>query len=234
MSKLEARERIISAAKAEFSKHGFAGARMESIAKVAKINKAMLYYYYGSKKNLYVNLLKSLFSQGSKSEAFRELSELNLTAPEKLYAVICFLVHLHCNIIDKETHQIIAWEMAEGRTHLKLLAKDYLIPRVKFLESIIKEGVDNGDFETADPLLSVIDLLFFITVYNMHRETYEGSEIYDALYGNKSDETMIQFVSEKMFKALSPDGGYKIPQVNEEILKRVLSSNESLSRLTRE
>jgi TetR/AcrR family transcriptional regulator len=46
-------ERIISAARDEFVKYGFSGARVDRIARSAGVNKAMIYYHYHSKENLY-------------------------------------------------------------------------------------------------------------------------------------------------------------------------------------
>src|SRR5450432_2914601 len=41
------RERILSAALKEFAAKGFAGARVDTIARRAAINKRMLYHYFG-------------------------------------------------------------------------------------------------------------------------------------------------------------------------------------------
>ncbi|WP_394850779.1 TetR/AcrR family transcriptional regulator [Pendulispora brunnea] len=47
------RARILSAAMKEFALRGFAGARVDAIAKRARINKRMLYHYFGNKKELF-------------------------------------------------------------------------------------------------------------------------------------------------------------------------------------
>ena len=49
----DAKGRILLAARQEFANRGFSGARMESIAGSAAINKAMLFYYFSSKEKLY-------------------------------------------------------------------------------------------------------------------------------------------------------------------------------------
>lgn len=45
--------RIANAARQEFAKRGFAGARIERIAKLAGVNKQLLFYYFHSKKGLF-------------------------------------------------------------------------------------------------------------------------------------------------------------------------------------
>jgi TetR/AcrR family transcriptional regulator len=49
----QTREAILKAAIREFSAHGLSGARTEAIAESAGANKALLYYYFKSKKSLY-------------------------------------------------------------------------------------------------------------------------------------------------------------------------------------
>ena len=50
----ETRARILDAALGEFSSLGMAGARMDQIAAAAGVNKALLYYHFDSKENLYI------------------------------------------------------------------------------------------------------------------------------------------------------------------------------------
>ena len=45
--------RIVSAARQEFARRGFAGARIERIAKLAGVNKQLLFYYFHSKRGLF-------------------------------------------------------------------------------------------------------------------------------------------------------------------------------------
>ena len=55
------RERILAAALREFSDHGFAGARVDRIARRARINKRMLYSYFGAKSDLYREVMRQRF-----------------------------------------------------------------------------------------------------------------------------------------------------------------------------
>ena len=52
------RERILSAALKEFAAKGFAGARVDAIARRAAINKRMLYHYFGNKERLFREVLR--------------------------------------------------------------------------------------------------------------------------------------------------------------------------------
>src|SRR6187401_3576039 len=58
-------DRILSAAALEFAERGFAGARVDRIARRAKVNKAMLYYHFSSKQQIYRTLLRQMFTQAA-------------------------------------------------------------------------------------------------------------------------------------------------------------------------
>ena len=55
-------DRILAAAAVEFAERGFAGARVDRIARRARVNKAMLYYHFKSKQGLYRTLLRQIFT----------------------------------------------------------------------------------------------------------------------------------------------------------------------------
>src|SRR5260370_42109016 len=52
------RDKILAAGLAEFSARGFAGARVDAIARRARVNKRMLYYCFGAKQDLYREILR--------------------------------------------------------------------------------------------------------------------------------------------------------------------------------
>jgi len=56
-------ERILRAAFREFASKGFAGARVDSIARGAAINKRMLYHYFGDKEALFREVLRRKMEQ---------------------------------------------------------------------------------------------------------------------------------------------------------------------------
>jgi len=57
------RQRLLEAALEEFSARGPAGARVESIARGAGVNKQLITYYFGGKEGLYREMLRWCFAQ---------------------------------------------------------------------------------------------------------------------------------------------------------------------------
>src|SRR6478735_10141107 len=56
------RQRLLTAAAAEFAARGFAGASVDRIARTARVNKAMIYYHFQSKAGLYREILRDMFA----------------------------------------------------------------------------------------------------------------------------------------------------------------------------
>jgi AcrR family transcriptional regulator len=54
------RQLILEAAGREFGRHGFAGARVDRIARSAGVNKQLIFYYFRSKAGLFEAILRSL------------------------------------------------------------------------------------------------------------------------------------------------------------------------------
>ena len=52
------RQKILTAAEAEFSEIGLYGARVDSIAQRAGVNKRMIYAHFGSKEQLYMHSVR--------------------------------------------------------------------------------------------------------------------------------------------------------------------------------
>ncbi len=67
------RSRILEAATAEFARHGLGGARVDRIAAQAGANKRMLYYYFGSKEELFLAVLEQSYAQIRSAERALDL-----------------------------------------------------------------------------------------------------------------------------------------------------------------
>jgi TetR/AcrR family transcriptional regulator len=68
-------ERILNAAIAEFAENGYAGARIDAIARGAQVNMRMLYHYFGSKDAVYCRVLETVFNDIRLQEQRLKLSD---------------------------------------------------------------------------------------------------------------------------------------------------------------
>src|SRR3954470_2482274 len=71
------RESLLQAATRIFQEHGFAGARVDEVARQAGANKALIYYHFRSKEGLYEAVLAQLFGP-----ALAEIDHLQASEPD--------------------------------------------------------------------------------------------------------------------------------------------------------
>jgi len=67
---------ILLAARDEFSAHGLAGARVDRIAERADVNKRLIYYYFGSKDDLFLAVLEQVYADIRDAEKKLHLLDL--------------------------------------------------------------------------------------------------------------------------------------------------------------
>lgn len=108
-------ERIREAAREEFAKRGFHGARVQRIARAAGCNVAIIYRHWTSKETLYVDLLKSAWLTAAREiEASLEKGDGKVGAIE-LFADALFR--------DPLGAQILVREYLDGAPHIQKLAE---------------------------------------------------------------------------------------------------------------
>ena len=72
----QTRKDILQAAIAEFVSNGLSGARVDAIAERTKTSKRMIYYYFGNKEQLYIEVLEKLYGDIRRIESQLHMAEL--------------------------------------------------------------------------------------------------------------------------------------------------------------
>jgi TetR/AcrR family transcriptional regulator len=154
----ETRREILDAAIQEFASEGVAGARTDSIALAAGVNKALLYYYFGDKEALYAAALDAVFS-GLMSELHAVLQG-PLPAGEKIlhYA----MSHFDYIAAHREYGRLLQHEMMRAQTgrseHMQHMVQRYFRPLLMELTQLLTSGADAGQFRRVDPIQFIVSL----------------------------------------------------------------------------
>lgn len=141
--------RILDAAAKIFSEAGFAGARMDEIAKQAKINKAMIYYHIGDKKALYAEVLHDII--GDALERFMSDLQGNKSPEEKLKIYIGGVTHT----MDQHPYlaPIMMREQASGGQNLPEIIAGNFASIIGIVTNILEEGAKQGVFIKTTPFI---------------------------------------------------------------------------------
>lgn len=161
----QSRTAILQAAVREFAREGVAGARIDHIARAAKVNKALLYYYFKDKEALYGAVLDHVF--GGLLACVGEVFSRELPPRQKIIAY----AGAHFDYIAGHPlyPPIVQGEMmAAGRdraTHLGRIAKRYFRPLFGRVAQVLREGQAAGEFRAVDPLHFVPSMIAVIVFY---------------------------------------------------------------------
>lgn len=154
-SRGDTRGRILKAGIDEFARHGYDGAGVDRIARRARVNKALIYYYFANKRGLYHEILSA--SLHGLVEALREVVDGAGSADARMARYIETLVeHL-------DTHQhlppIMLREMADGGHHLDVQALRQMLQLPQLLARLLSDGRKEGAFGSFDPLMLHVVLM---------------------------------------------------------------------------
>jgi len=150
-------EKILTAASREFAQFGLAGARVDRIASRSGINKAMIYYYFRSKENLYQTILNRHFDE------IGQLLEENLKAEDSFESVFSKLAQAYNLIFENQSEfvPIILREAASGGERMKRALTRLLMEKglVSKLKGIIDKGKKEGRFRNVDSRQAIISFV---------------------------------------------------------------------------
>jgi TetR/AcrR family transcriptional regulator len=146
----ETRARILDAALQEFSARGLAGARTEQIASIAGVNKALLYYYFESKENLYLASIEMISAKVRDSTLAVFLRE----ASPGERVLRSALQHFDRILTQHEFQGLMQQEMIRMHkgesTALPVLVKRVFAPVMTMYQSMVREGIQSGELINAD------------------------------------------------------------------------------------
>jgi TetR/AcrR family transcriptional regulator len=146
----DTRTRILAAASAEFGAHGFAATTVERIARRARVNKAMIYYHFPSKRALYTSIVREIFTPITQRLGAIAVDEGPLD--RKLDRLIDTLVRS----VDGSAHflPIFLREIADGAVHLGPEELALVAGIFATVSGVIVEGGRQKVFQTVHPALA--------------------------------------------------------------------------------
>ena len=161
----ESRAAILKAAVAEFAEHGIAGARTDRIAHAARVNKALLYYYFKDKDALYEAVLDHVFS--GLQERLMPALESNLAPREKMLAYVGrYFDYIAENPRFPRVVQA-AWMRVGAHTSPPMLriAREYFAPIYQRVGQLLREGAEKGEFRRVNPMDFLPSLVGVVIFY---------------------------------------------------------------------
>ena len=159
------RSAILQAALGEFAQEGLAGARMDAIADAAKVNKALLYYYFRDKEALYGAVLDEFFVR----LLDRVTQALDGAGPAGERLLTYARAHFDCIAESSHYARLFQGElMSAGRgrsSHLMRVVEQYIRPISVRLVAVLQEGIESGEFRHVDAMQFAPSMVGMIVHY---------------------------------------------------------------------
>ncbi len=167
----DSKEKIVEAAIEVFAHKGKHGTRMEEIAALAGVNKAMVYYYFSTKENLFKAVVEKIQTVQFKSVADKiEYIMAHYKSPvDKLTE--CIRAHFDAVSKNSSFAKILLEALVSNPEYIHEAMENILKERHskihKSLEEILREGVDLKLFRNVNPLQTQISIMGMNLIYFM-------------------------------------------------------------------
>lgn len=192
------RQAILAAAEKVFAESGLAGARTDAITANAGVNKALLYYYFGSKEGLYQAVLEDHFRE------FNRQALALLSAEGSAREILMRYVSLHFDFISAR-HQYAALfhQMMTAGGHLpERLVRKYFKPRSDAFAALLERGMRAGEFRSADRFHTAVSIIAVIVFYFSCAPVLQllgRSDAYSAPNLRRRKQEVLEFIRQSLF-----------------------------------
>ncbi|MBU0747912.1 MAG: TetR family transcriptional regulator [Gammaproteobacteria bacterium] len=173
------RDNILKAATKVFARYGYEGGSVEKISKAAKSFDRMIYYYFGSKEGLFIEVLEEIYRRMNDSEA---TLDIRLGEPiESLKAVVRFVSQYYRK--HPEFVTLLNTENLHKGKHISksLRAREYSSPAVSVIEQVLTSGVAQGvfrpDMRARDLYLLIASMGYFYQSNRYTLSAFLGEDI---------------------------------------------------------
>lgn len=162
------RQKILAAAEAEFSEVGLYGARVDSIAERAGVNKRMIYAHFGNKEQLYITVLTLVYNRMAQAEDVLLESELSVT--EMVRRIIAMYFQF---LTDNPTFvRMLMWENLNQAKYIQASGAALSKGRsLKMLSDTLSLGIHKGTFRSdldVENVVLSINMFCFSYFSNIH------------------------------------------------------------------
>jgi TetR/AcrR family transcriptional regulator len=167
----ETARRILAAAERIFAARGLAGARTDEIARAARVNKAMLYYYFGSKERLYRAVFEDLFGRAGKMIQ----AEMPAQASPR-EAILAFVGgYFKFRIENPNYARLMQHMMMEDPKQFRWVAREYFEQGFRRMTRTIKTGIAQGEFQPLNAEHTMLNIIAMIVFY------FSGAPVHSVL-----------------------------------------------------
>ena len=158
------KDQILHAALSVLIKNGYERSRMDDVVQEAQLSKGAIYWYYKSKKDMYLDLVN--FWVIRYSATINHLVEKDRSAPDQLKDLFNYFIDQYETDPDPFIALTEFWSIAQKDLDFgKKLQKVYS-QFLEVLEYIVKKGVKEGYFKNVDARITAMSIMLNVESIN--------------------------------------------------------------------
>ena len=194
------RDTILAAATKVFARYGYDGGSIEKISKSAKSFDRMIYYYFGSKEGLFIEVLENAYRRMNDAEL---KLKLDTDQPiDGLNTVIAFVLSYYRK--NPEFITLLNTENLQRGKHIakSQRAREYSSPAIAIVSQLLQNGAEQGQFRK-DVSARNVYLLILATAYFYMSNRYTLSAFLgENLQAPASIEAWQSFISSTVMRTV--------------------------------
>lgn len=158
------KEQILDAALHVLVQNGYEQSRMDDVVKTSKLSKGAIYWYYKSKKEMYLDLVN--FWVLRYSVILNHIVEKDAPPSRQLQDLFQYFIDQY----ESDPQPFVAltefWSMAQKDKEFKNKLQKVYTHFLELLENIIERGVTSGEFKKLDVRMTALSIMVNIESIN--------------------------------------------------------------------
>jgi len=158
------KDQILDAALTVLVQHGYEGSRMDDVVSESQLSKGAIYWYYKSKKDMYLDLVN--FWVIRYSATINHLVENDQAAPDQLKSLFNYFIDQYESDPDPFIALTEFWSMAQKDNDFRSKLQKVYSQFLEVLEKIVAKGVKDGDFKKLDIRITAMSIMLNVESIN--------------------------------------------------------------------
>jgi len=158
------KDQILDAALTVLVQNGYEGSRMDDVVSESQLSKGAIYWYYKSKKAMYLDLVN--FWVIRYSATINHLVENDQAAPDQLKSLFNYFIDQYESDPDPFIALTEFWSMAQKDDDFRAKLQKVYSQFLEVLEKIIAKGVKDGDFKKLDIRITAMSIMLNVESIN--------------------------------------------------------------------
>ena len=154
------KDQIMNAAQIVVASKGYDQTRMDDIVEKAQLSKGAIYWYYKSKKDIYLSLIDYWFNEYS-AGVLKSLEDKD-SSSEQLKSLFEYFVDQFDQNPDTFKIMVEFWRTSGLDVDFNNKLHEIYSQFLEYIIDIIKNGIESGEFKEVDPRITALSILINI------------------------------------------------------------------------